>query len=214
MEKNYIYSLIFCSILIFSIYTIPDQVGDAYAHQSSSHSDCWTNSWELLDNIITFTILGVQIILLIAAPWTFGASLSFVPVADVVGFVAKMLSIVPQFLMVSACSPQIIRPPTQLAGKSHLECTGDEGFSFTKIKSTDKASLSTDFFGDTRTGHEIIGTDIVLPDTVDVEKFTMGTVAWILWIIFLILDLVLFYITVSELKAAGRQAMKNRIKAK
>ena len=192
MEKNYIYSIIFCSILIFSIYTIPDQIGDAHAHQSSSHSDCWTDNWELLDNIITFTILAVQIALLIAAPWTFGSSLAFVPQVDIVGFVAKMLSIPGQFLLVSACAPQIIRPPTQLAGKSHLECTGDEGFSFTKIESSDKASISTDSFGDTRTGHEIFGTDIVLPDTVDVEKFTMGTVAWVFWIIFLILDIVLF----------------------
>jgi hypothetical protein len=83
------------------------------------------------------------------------------------GWVLKGVGIVAAFVMVAFCAPEIIAPPSAVAGGTHLECNDSTGFVFTEIKSDDTGNI----FGGITT-HTILGSSMItLPETFDVEKF-------------------------------------------
>ena len=212
--------------MIFSIYSIPNQIGDAYAHRSAWHKVCWWSGWNLPSLAITAITFIIQLGLIIAAIPTFGASLSWIQPTDVIGFVAKIFAVPVSFLIVDSCGPQIVAASSAVAGESHLDCTSDRGFEFDQIKSTREFTLKNLFTDEFQfvTSHEIIKNGEVfeeLPVTASINTFLNGIFGNMILLFagFVIDFLLLFAPTPGEagikavLKAGGKELTKTTAKA-
>jgi len=156
MKKAYFSTIFFCAVLIFSIYSIPTNYGQAaFAHQDPAHEKCWMGGfspeggfkggffgpYDLISFIggnivLALNILGIALLaFIITAP--FGPPvLALIPPIKVGFFVIKQISYVGGAALAAfGCEPLLVPPPVTEAGTVHLDCTNEEGFQFTEITS-------------------------------------------------------------------------------
>ena len=137
-----VYTIFFAAVLIFSMYSIPNNIQVAFAHEDSTHALCWNlvfNSATYIFSLIEFIWL---LILLFQATAAFAALLFPVAFAAL----AQMVVVKNQMLVLKAtspaytipatwlCAPELIPPPVTSAGSANLDCNTDLGFEFNRIE--------------------------------------------------------------------------------
>ncbi|NIQ13110.1 MAG: hypothetical protein GTO02_01480, partial [Candidatus Dadabacteria bacterium] len=145
MKNSIIFSIFFCSVLIFSLYSIPHNFGQsAFGHEHPSHAKCWDEGgfnqpYNFLDTTEFFLVLFLTI-LAYALWWFFGVGAAIyasIPGVNAVFYALKVISPaagVP--LAAYNCPPEIVPPPVTVAGKVNLECNAEGGFEFERIENT------------------------------------------------------------------------------
>jgi DNA-binding beta-propeller fold protein YncE len=147
MKTLPLYSITLAAILIFSMYTIPNNFGEAYAHQSGRHEACWDGQFNLIYlilSIVGFVIIVVLLAVaagliasLFAAPVGFKILAVDIPLVQKIFLGLKILSVIPGVFLARACDPMIIQPPVTQAGTVHLDCNTEAGFAFNKIENNE-----------------------------------------------------------------------------
>ena len=139
--------MIFFSLtLIVAMYSVPYNAGQAFAHQSPTHEQCWDlvfNSIYLVLSVLQFVLITFIIILSFIPP-PFGPGpfiLTNIPPIENTFFILKALS--PVITLPAAgfgCDPMIVPPPVTEAGTVHLDCNDNLGFTFNRIEN-DKSNF-------------------------------------------------------------------------
>ncbi len=148
MKKAYFATIFFCAVLIFSIYSIPTNYGQAaFAHQDPIHEKCWMGGfspkggsiggffgpYDLVsfiggNFILALSILAIALLAFgITAPLA-PAVFALIPPFKVGFFAVKQISYVPGAALAAfGCEPLLVPPPVTEAGTVHLDCTNEEG---------------------------------------------------------------------------------------
>ena len=137
--------IFFCTVLILAMYTIPNNVGLAYAHQSPKHESCWDTMFNAPYLVLSVIGFLINIFLLIKAG-VLAASIFFIPAAILIltveipffqllflklKIIATIIAGIP---LARGCDPMVVPPPVTEAGTVHLDCNNDQGFTFTEIE--------------------------------------------------------------------------------
>jgi len=130
-------TVLFASILILAMYSIPNNIQLVFAHEDAEHFACWERVFNSISDVITVVETITLIVFLISSIFDFGLSLAKIPPFFQWTWAGKILSILITIPITFACYPELIPPPVSVAGTIHLDCNDSLGFRFKEIKNDD-----------------------------------------------------------------------------